>query len=123
VATLTTIRERQKVILWAFLVIFLLSLSIGGLVGGANIIDQIFGSNLTGNAVGAINSDRITLEELTQAISIQTQQSRDQFGELDERLIDQAESQAWDNLVNLILLNDQIANRRLTTTGEEIFYV
>ncbi|UCH09466.1 MAG: peptidylprolyl isomerase [Fidelibacterota bacterium] len=122
-ATLTSIRERQKVVLWAFLVIFLLSLSIGGLVGGANIIDQIFGSNLTGNAVGAVNSDRITLEELTQAISIQTQQLREQYQELDERLANQAESAAWDNLVNMILLNSEIADRRLAATGEEIFYV
>ncbi|UCD38062.1 MAG: peptidylprolyl isomerase [Fidelibacterota bacterium] len=122
-ATLTSIRERQKVVLWAFLIIFLLSLSIGGLVGGANIIDQIFGSNLTGNAVGAVNSDRITFEELSQAISLQTEQSREQYGELNDQLIDVAETQAWDNLVNVILLNAEIGERRLAATGDEIFYV
>ncbi|MFB0516160.1 MAG: peptidylprolyl isomerase [Candidatus Neomarinimicrobiota bacterium] len=120
---MTSIRERQKVILWAFLLIFLLSLSIGGLVGGANIIDQIFGSNLTGNAVGAVNSDRVTIEELSQAISLQNEQAREQFGELNDRLIDQAESQAWDNLVNLILLNEEINERDLKVTGDEIYYL
>ena len=102
---MTSIRERQKLILWAFLFIFVLSLSIGGLVGGANVIDQIFGSNLAGNAVGVVNSNRITLDQLSRAISAQTEQAREQFGELNDRLLDQAETQAWENLVNLILLS------------------
>ncbi len=122
-ATMTSIRERQKFILWAFLLIFILSLSIGGLVGGANVIDQIFGGNLmTGNAVGAVNSNRITLDQLSRAISAQTEQAREQFGELNDRLLDQAETQAWESLVSLILLNSEIEDRRLEATGEEIYY-
>jgi len=123
VATMTSIRERQKFILWAFLFIFVLSLSIGGLVGGANVIDQIFGSNLTGNAVGVVNSNRITLDQLSQAISAQTAQAREQFGELNDRLIDQAENQAWENLVSMVLLNDEIRDRRLEVSGDEIYYL
>ena len=122
-ATMTSIRERQKFILWAFLFIFILSLSIGGLVGGANVIDQIFGSNLTGNAVGVVNSNRITLDQLSQAISMQTEQAREQFGELSDRLTDQTENQAWESLVNLILLNDEIEDRRLEVSGGEIYYL
>ena len=131
-ATLTTIRERQKVILWAFLAIFILSLSLGGLVGGANVIDQIFGSNLTSGAgggglsagvVGAVNSERIPVEQLNQAISFRSQQLRDQFGELTDRQVDQAESQAWDNIVNSLLLGGEIDRRRLATAGDEIYYI
>ena len=122
-ATMTSIRERQKVILWAFLVIFLLSISIGGLVGGADLIDQIFGSNLAGNAVGAVNKDRITIDELSQAISMQSQQAREQYGELSDRLLDQVENQAWEGLVNLILLNSEIESRRIVPTGEEIYHI
>ncbi len=122
-ATMTSIRERQKFILWAFLAIFLLSLSIGGLVGGASLIDQIFGSNLIGNAVGVVNANRITLDQLSQAISAQTAQTREQYGELSDRLIDQAEIQAWESLVNLILLNEEIEDRRLEVSGDEIYYL
>ena len=104
-ATLTSIRDRQKTVIWAFLIVFLLSLSIGGLVGGANLIDQIFGSNLSGGAVGKVNSERILIDQLNQSISLLTQQMRDQYGELNDRQIDQAESQAWDNLVNSLLLD------------------
>jgi parvulin-like peptidyl-prolyl isomerase len=120
---MTSIRERQKVILWAFLLIFLLSISIGGLVGGADLIDQIFGSNLAGNAAGAVNKDRISIEELSQAISMQSQQAREQYGELSDRLMDQIEDQAWESLVNLILLNSEIQSRRIAPTGEEIFHI
>ncbi|MCH7858462.1 MAG: peptidylprolyl isomerase [Candidatus Marinimicrobia bacterium] len=122
-ATLTTIREKQHIILWAFLFIFILSLSIGGLVGGANIIDQLFGSNLTGNAVGAVNTDRITIEELSQAIALQTQQAREQFGELNDRLVDQAESEAWENVITRHVLLPEMSNRRLEVTGDEIYYI
>lgn len=122
-ATMSSIRERQKVVLWTLLFLFVLSLSIGGLVGGANIIDEIFGFNLAGNAAGMVNRDRITAEELRQAISAQTQQARSQFGELNDRLVDQAENQAWDNLVANRLLIAQFQERELEITGDEIFYV
>ena len=122
-ATMSSIRERQKVVLWTLLVLFIVSLSIGGLVGGANIIDEIFGFNLAGNAAGMVNRDRITAEELRQGISAQTQQARSQFGELTDRLLDQAENQAWDNLVANRLLIAQFKERELDITGDEIFYV
>ena len=38
---MTTLRTRMTVVLWALLILFLLSMAVGGLVGGANIIDQI----------------------------------------------------------------------------------
>ena len=122
-ATLTSIRERQKWVLWSFLVIFLLSLSIGGLVGGANIIDQMFGSNLSGGAVGSVNSERILIDQLNQSISLLTRQLRDQYGEINDAQIDQAEAQAWDNLVNSILLGEEIEDRRLDATDDEIYYL
>ena len=40
---MTSIRQRMTIVLWALLFLFVLSMSIGGLVGGANIIDQIAG--------------------------------------------------------------------------------
>ncbi len=122
-ATLTSIREKQHIVLWAFLFIFILSLSIGGLVGGANIIDQLLGSNLTGNAVGAVNADRITIDELSQAISLQTQQARERFGELNDRLVDQAETEAWENVIARHVLLPEMKDRRLEATGDEIYYV
>ncbi len=120
---MTSIRERQKAVLWAFLVIFVLSLSIGGLVGGANLIDQIFGSNLTGNAVASVNSTRINVELLSQAISMYTEQAREQYGELNDMLQDQVETEAWEYLVSMILLDEEIKEHHLEATGDEIYYL
>ena len=43
-ALMTSIRERMHVVLWSLLFLFLLSMTVGGLVGGANIIDELFGN-------------------------------------------------------------------------------
>ena len=40
-ALMTAMRERMHIVLWVLLAMFLLSMTIGGLVGGANIIDQL----------------------------------------------------------------------------------
>ena len=40
---MTKIREKSQYVLGAFLVIFLLSMTVGGLIGGANIMDLIIG--------------------------------------------------------------------------------
>ncbi len=122
-ATLTFIREKQKVVMWVFLIIFLASLSIGGLVGGANILDQLFGSNISGDAVGAVNSQRITITELSEAISTQTQNMRAQYGELNDRLIEQAEEQAWESLVTFRLLTEELEHRNLSASPEEIYWL
>ena len=37
-ALMTMMRERMHVVLWALLAVFLLSMAIGGLVGGADIL-------------------------------------------------------------------------------------
>ncbi|MCH7574715.1 MAG: peptidylprolyl isomerase [Candidatus Marinimicrobia bacterium] len=121
--SLMNIRGGMKVIIWGFLGVFLLSMAIGGLVGGANLIDEIFGSNLSGNAAGAVNSERITIEELSQAIARQTEAAREQFGELSDRLLDQAENRAWENLVSARLVAAQIVSREMGASDEEIYHV
>ena len=59
-ALMTSMRERMHVVLWALLALFLLSMTIGGLVGGANIIDQLLGRVNPAEAIGSVNGDKIT---------------------------------------------------------------
>ena len=52
---MTQLRERSHVVLWLLLFFFILSMAVGGLVGGANIMDLVFsGKNIRLNA-GKIN--------------------------------------------------------------------
>ena len=57
---MTTLRTRMTVVLWALLVLFLLSMSIGGLVGGANIIDQLVGRVDPTRVIARINDQDIS---------------------------------------------------------------
>ncbi|GIS72077.1 MAG: hypothetical protein CM1200mP10_16540 [Candidatus Neomarinimicrobiota bacterium] len=66
---MTTMRNRMHIFLWAILILFLLSISIGGLVGGANIIDQLFGRVDPATAIGVINGQKIPPEEFSRAVS------------------------------------------------------
>ena len=40
---MNAMRTRMKVILWILLILFIGSMSVGGLVGGADIVNQLFG--------------------------------------------------------------------------------
>ena len=57
---MTTLRTRMTVVLWALLFFFVLSMSIGGLVGGANIIDQIVGRVDPNRVIARINEQDIS---------------------------------------------------------------
>ena len=58
-ALMTSMRTRMHFVLWALLALFLLSMTVGGLVGGANIIDQIFGRVNPSTAIGIVNGEKI----------------------------------------------------------------
>ena len=60
-AMMTMLRNRMHVVLWALLILFLLSMTVGGLVGGANIIDQLLGRVNPAEAIGLVNGQKITL--------------------------------------------------------------
>ena len=57
----------MQVVMWTILVLFVTSMAIGGLVGGASITD-IFGGR-QGNEVGSVNGKPITIEEYNQSMS------------------------------------------------------
>ena len=57
---MTSMRNRMHVVLWGLLAMFLLSMTIGGLVGGANIIDQLLGRVNPNTTIARINDQDIT---------------------------------------------------------------
>ena len=50
---ITNMRSQMQVVMWTILILFIVSMAIGGLGGGANIGD-IFGQNSSTN-VGSLN--------------------------------------------------------------------
>ena len=63
---ITGMRNQMQVVMWIILVLFIVSMAIGGLVGGANIGD-IFGQNSSNN-VGSLNGKPILHEDFNRLV-------------------------------------------------------
>ena len=121
-ALMTTMRNRMHFVLWMLLIMFLLSMTIGGLVGGANIIDQIFGRINPADAIGVVNGTRITPDEFTRAVNLRMGQYRSGGQEPNEQQLYSIRNEVWDNYVQDILLYQKIDELELTASDEEVLY-
>ncbi len=119
---MTSMRERMHVVLWALLILFLLSMTIGGLVGGANIIDEIFGRVNPADAIGVVEGNRITPDEFIRAVNIRVEQYRSSGQDPDERLLHNIRNEVWDNYIQDILIYQKIDEIGLTATDDEVLH-
>jgi len=121
-ALMTTMRTRMHIFLWAILILFLLSISIGGLVGGANIIDQLFGRVDPATAIGVINGQKIPPDEFSRAVSARLEQIRNNGRELTDRDFEQARNQIWDDYIRDILIYQTIDDLDISASDVEVLY-
>jgi len=119
---MTLMRNRMHFVLWMLLILFLLSMTIGGLVGGANIIDEIFGRVNPADAIGVVDGTRITPDEFMRAVNQRMEQYRSNGQELDERQMHDIRNEVWDNYVQDILLYQKIDELELIASDDEILY-
>lgn len=119
---MTTLRERMTVVLWALLFLFLLSMSVGGLVGGANIIDQLVGRVDPTRVIARINDNDISPDYFNNLVNQQINQSRSNGQQINDASYDRARKQAWDNMLQEVLVNSEIERLGLQATDEEILY-
>ena len=121
-ALMTAMRTRMHIFLWAILILFLLSISIGGLVGGANIIDQLFGRVDPATAIGVINGQKIPPDEFSRAVSARLEQIRDNGRELTDRDFEQARNEVWDDYIRDILIYQSIDDLDINASDVEVLY-
>ena len=119
---MTTMRNRMHIFLWAILILFLLSISIGGLVGGANIIDQLFGRVDPATAIGVVNGQKIPPDEFSRAVSARLEQIRDSGRDLTDRDFEQSRNQVWDDYIRDILIYQSIDELDITVSDAEVLY-
>ena len=74
---MVTLRKRMTIVLWALLLLFLLSMSVGGLVGGANIIDQIAGRVDPSRVIARINDQDISPDYFNNLVNQQINQAKE----------------------------------------------
>ena len=115
---LVKIRERSHIILWTLLFFFVLSMVVGGLVGGANIMTVIFGEGDQGGLyVGVVDDIKITRQEFLQERSNQIRRLRQQNNTIDSRAIRNAENNAWNTIVDRIIINNEAETYKITIVG------
>ena len=119
---LVKIREKSQILLGILLFFFILSMTAGGLVGGANIMDIIFdkGDN-GGRYVGKVGSTKITRQQFLNARSNQLSRLRQQNTDITNSAIVNAENNAWKTLVDETLVNDKVKSMGLESYEDEIY--
>jgi len=121
-AVMTSMRTKMHIVLWAVLILFLLSMTIGGLVGGADIIDQLLGKTNPAEAVGTINGEKIPPEFFNQMVNQQLEQYRSSGQTVTDQTLESVRNQVWDNIIRENLIADAIDEMGIKATDEEVIY-
>ena len=121
-ALMTSMRERMHVVLWALLALFLLSMTVGGLVGGANIIDQLIGNTNPQTTIAKVNGEIISPAQFNNLVNQQLANLRSNGQTVNEYQINQARNRAWDNMLQDILVTQEVEKLGIKASNEEVMY-
>ena len=119
---MTSIREKMQIVLWTLLALFLLSMTLGGLVGGANIIDQIFGKVNPQTTIARINGQDISPDRFNNIVNQQLQNSRANGQAINDFQLQRARNTAWDNLLQDILVTQEVERIGISASSDEVLF-
>jgi len=112
----------MKVILWILLILFIGSMTVGGLVGGADIVNQIFGRVDASTAIAVVNGETISPELFYHQLEHNLEQARIQGIELDDRALNFERDRIINQLIEASLINQEIKQRDIKVTDQEIYF-
>ena len=121
-ALMTSMRERMQVVLWTLLALFLLSMTVGGLVGGANIIDQLIGKADPQTTIAKVNGEIISPAQFNSLVNQQLTNLKSNGQIVNEFQINQARNRAWDNMLQDILVTQEVEKLGIKASNEEVMY-
>ncbi len=118
---ITKMRSQMQVVMWTILILFVISMAIGGLVGGANIGD-IFGQRQI-NEIGSVNKKPIYYEDFNSFVSSEINRSTNNNPSLmaDEQK-EYTRAIVWERLINDLLIEEQIEKKAITVSDEEVLF-
>ena len=122
--SMTNLRERSQIILWTLLFFFVASMTVGGLVGGANIIGVIksaFGGVDTTLHVGRVGDENISISYYLNERQNQINRLRQQGRNIDSRAIQNAGDFAWNAIVERSIKDKKINEFNLSVQEDEIY--
>ena len=121
-ALMTSMRERMHVVLWALLALFLLSMTVGGLVGGANIIDQLIGNTNPQTTIAKVNGEIISPSQFNSLVNQQLTSLKSTGQSINDFQINQARNRAWDNMLQDILVTQEVEKLGIKASNKEVMY-
>lgn len=119
--TMTSLRERSHIILWTLLFFFIASMTVGGLVGGANILTVLTGSKNTALYVGSIDGESITRREFEYERQIQINRTIQQGGDVNDQAMINAGNAAWNTIIENYIKEKKIKEMNLTVHSDEVY--
>jgi len=118
---ITNMRNRMQVVMWTILVLFIISMAIGGLVGGASIGD-IFGQQ-NGNHVGSLNGKPILYENFNRLVSDEITRVQSQSGQdISDEDREYIRAVVWERMIQDLLIQEQIEENNIIVSDEEVLY-
>jgi len=116
-----TMRTMMHFVLWALLIMFLGSMTVGGLVGGADILDEIFGlfgvsDDDPQKSIAVVNGELISPDMFFQVVQNRRQTARQQGLEFSERENDQLYDEIWNELIQITLIDQEVEQLEIEVT-------
>lgn len=119
---MTTLRNRMHAVLWTLLALFLLSMTVGGLVGGANIIDQLLGRVNPAEAIGSVNGSKISPNQFNQAVNVRMDAIRSAGTNLSDQDLDRVREEVWNSFIEERLTEQAIEDLEIKVSDDEILF-
>jgi peptidyl-prolyl cis-trans isomerase D len=119
---MTAMREKMHVVLWALLAMFILSMTIGGLVGGANVIDILAGNVDPRTTIAQINGQDISPDYFNQLVTQQIEQARSNGQKISDFQVQRARNTAWDNMLQDVLVSQEVDRLNISASDDEVIF-
>ena len=97
-------------------------MSVGGLVGGADIVNQLFGRVDPSKAIIVVNGSSISPDLFFSQVDQRLQQARSQGIEYDQGRIDIEREQVYNQIIQSYLIDHELKNRKITVSDDEVYY-
>ncbi|MFH1251929.1 MAG: peptidylprolyl isomerase [bacterium] len=120
-AVMKRLRDNTHIILWSLLVLFVLSMTIGGLVGGADITDLFSSKKKLQGKAGIVNSNEFDGMQYSQLVQNQLEQYRENGQEITESIVERVTDQVWKSFISETLISEEIKRLGLQATDWEIY--
>jgi len=118
---ITNMRSQMKVVMWTILILFIASMAVGGLVGGASI-SEIFGQR-SPNQIGSLNDKPIYLEDFNQLVSDEILRLQGDSGQnISDADREYVRAIVWERLIQDLIIQDEIEKRNILISDNEVLF-